>query len=114
MIILLVFALFIIGCGSNTELDAFAQCITDSGAKEFGAYWCPNCQQQKAMFGDSWDKIIYIECSLPGKQGQTEICAQAGIESYPTWEFMVDGKKERQVGKMSLAQLAIKTGCPLP
>jgi len=30
--------------------DEFAQCLTDKGVKMYGAYWCPHCQAQKALF----------------------------------------------------------------
>src|SRR3989344_3569664 len=36
------------------KYDPFAQCLTDNGAKMFGAYWCPHCSDQKKMFGSSW------------------------------------------------------------
>lgn len=95
----------------SPELDSFATCITENGAKMFGAYWCPHCKDQKADFGESWDKVNYIECSLPGGRGQTEVCAQAGIQGYPTWEF---GDGERVSGRQSFEALAQKTGCSLP
>lgn len=97
--------------GGSGKYDTFAQCLSDEGAKMYGAFWCPHCTDQKAEFGPSWDFVNYIECSLPDKQGQTEVCKQAKIESYPTWEF-ADG--ERQVGKLSFQQLSVKTGCELP
>jgi hypothetical protein len=113
--ILIVSLLILAGCGTgksaSTELQSFAKCISDSGATMFGAYWCPHCQNQKKEFGGAWDQINYVECSLPGGQAQTEICVQAKIESYPTWEFS-DGS--RTTGEMSFGQLAAKTGCKLP
>lgn len=92
------------------EHDAFAQCLTDSGVKMFGAYWCSNCQQQKSLFGRSWDYVNYIECSLPNQGGQTEECNDEGVEGYPTWEF-ADG--ERQMSVISLEQLSAISGCAL-
>lgn len=92
------------------ELDSFAQCLSDKGAKFYGAYWCPHCENQKKLFGASADKLPYVECSLPGGQGQTAECRQAGIDSYPTWQFP-DGS--RQSGEIPLATLAQKTGCSL-
>jgi hypothetical protein len=92
------------------EWDTFAQCITDSGAKEYGAYWCPNCANQKKLFGNSFSKVNYIECSLPNRGGQNAECNAAGIDSYPTWEFK-DGS--RLSGYQSLQILSDKTGCPL-
>jgi hypothetical protein len=90
--------------------DAFAKCLTDNGTKMFGAYWCPHCKEQKKAFGSAWEHIDYIECSLPDGRGQTKFCSTQGIEGYPTWEFK-DGS--RLPGKVSMAQLSLKTGCSL-
>ena len=92
------------------EHDAFASCLSENGVKMFGAYWCPNCQDQKTLFGRSWDKVNYIECSLPNQGGQNELCNQEGIEKYPTWEF---SNGDRQTGVINLQQLSLKTGCSL-
>ena len=94
------------------EYDAFAQCLTDKGVKEYGAYWCPNCQRQKKDFGNSFKKLTYIECALPGGQqaGQTVECTDADVKGYPTWVFP-DGN--RLQGYQSLSVLAEKSGCPL-
>ena len=76
----------------------------------YGAYWCSHCQNQKKAFGNSWQYVKYIECALPGGQAQTEVCLQAGIKVYPTWEFADDQKIE---GELSLSELATKTNCVL-
>lgn len=93
------------------KLDAFAQCINDSGAKFYGAFWCSHCQAQKAMFGKSVSLLPYVECSLPSGSGQTQICNDQKIEGYPTWIFK-DGS--RLTGEIPLATLAEKTNCTLP
>jgi hypothetical protein len=91
--------------------NTFAECLTEKGAKMYGAYWCPHCLDQKGLFGSkSFKKVNYIECSLPNRAGQTEECNRAGIQSYPTWEF--EGG-ERIGGVIQLTQLSEKTGCPL-
>jgi hypothetical protein len=90
---------------------AFAQCIHKSGATFYGAFWCPHCQAQKRLFGAAQDELPYVECSTPDGNGQTEICKDKGIKSYPTWTFK-DGS--RQTGEMSFATLSEKTNCPLP
>jgi thiol-disulfide isomerase/thioredoxin len=90
--------------------NQFAQCITDSGAKFYGAFWCPHCQATKALFGKSAKKLPYIECSNPD-QTQTQVCIDAKIEGYPTWEF---ADKTRVSGEQSFADLAAKTGCTAP
>ena len=92
------------------EHDAFAQCLTNSGAKMYGSYWCGHCKDQKDMFGKSWSKITYVECSLPNAAGQTEICKDEGIFGYPTWEF---GDGQRVSGALSFEELSIRSGCPL-
>ncbi len=93
------------------KYDGFAQCLTDEGAVMYGAYWCPHCQAQKKLFGSSWDKVNYVECSLPNGNGQTQICIDEGIISYPVWKF-ADGKEIS--GQLSLQQLGSFTGCELP
>jgi hypothetical protein len=106
--IVCVMALFLLGCSSSEGKQTFAGCLTGKGAKMYGAYWCPHCQNQKAMFGDDWKNINYIECSLPNRQGQTEECREAAIMGYPTWEF-ADGS--RIEGEATFQQLGEKTGC---
>lgn len=97
--------------GGSSQYDSFAQCITDSGTKMYGAYWCPHCQAQKKLFGGSWDNINYIECAEPGSNQQTSACNAAGIKSYPTWIF---GDGKQLSGELSLQQLATFTSCELP
>lgn len=93
------------------KLDSFASCISASGAKFYGAFWCPHCQNQKAMFGSSAKLLPYIECSTPDGKSQLPICKDAGVEGYPTWEF---GTSTRESGELSLARLSELTSCPLP
>ncbi len=93
------------------EYTEFAQCVAASGTTFFGAFWCPHCQNQKAMFGDAADLLPYVECSTPDGQGRLQECIDANIQSYPTWEF---ADKTRVNGEISFADLSAKTGCPLP
>ena len=93
------------------RLDAFATCLTDKGAIFYGAFWCPHCQNQKAMFGRSADRLPYVECSTPDGRSQLAVCREKNIKGYPTWEF-ADGSRES--GEVSLSRLAEKTGCELP
>src|SRR3989338_4090563 len=73
--------------GKPSKLDDFAKCINDSGTTFWGAFWCPHCQNQKAMFGKSAQYLPYKECSTPDGKGQMQICKDAGITTYPTWDF---------------------------
>lgn len=93
------------------ELDTFAQCINDSGATYYGAFWCPNCKNQEAMFGRSAHLLPRVECSTPDGRGQLQVCQEAGITGYPTWEF---ANGDRVSGTQSLETLSTVTGCPLP
>ncbi len=103
------------GIASSHKYDAFAQCLEKSGAKFYGAFWCPHCQAQKRMFGASVEFLPYIECSTPDGSDQLQICKDKEIKSYPTWE-LADGTRlpvETSSG-VSLKTLAEKTGCELP
>ena len=89
----------------------FAQCIADSGAKFYGAFWCTHCQSQKKMFGSAAKLLPYIECSTPDAKSLFPICTEKKIESFPTWDF-ADGS--RHTDEMQLSALAEKTKCVLP
>lgn len=91
--------------------DSFAQCLTEKGVKMYGAWWCPHCSKQKALFEGSFEKINYIECSAPGSRTMNQVCKDAGIGGYPTWDF---GDGSRLSGEQTLAELSEKTGCTLP
>jgi len=93
------------------KYDGFAQCLKDSGATFYGAFWCSHCQAQKKMFGSSAKLLPYVECSPLSGQGQLPICTEKKIEGYPTWEF-ADGT--RLGGEVALEKLAEKTSCQLP
>ena len=93
------------------KYDEFAKCLGEKGAKFYGAFWCPHCQNQKAMFGKSAHLLPYVECSTPNGSGQLAVCTDKGVNGYPTWEF-ADGTKES--GEIEIEHLAEKTGCSLP
>lgn len=109
IILIGILAVFLAACASE-KYNEFAQCLTDKDVKFYGAFWCPHCARQKELFGSSFDKVNYIECSLPDKSGQTEVCSSANITNYPTWDF----GDERKQGLLTLQQLSQKTGCQLP
>jgi hypothetical protein len=94
-----------------STLDGFAQCLKSKGAKMYGAWWCPHCQEQKDLFGFAFQYVNYTECSPEGEHTMNDTCKQAGVKSYPTWQYP-DGS--RTEGTQPLATLAQKTGCKLP
>ncbi len=96
------------------KYDDFAACIKESGATFFGAFWCPHCQEQKALFGKSAKGLPYVECSTIDGQNQTQECKVKGIESYPTWHFAptpTTGTTTIKTGVLSFTELASFTGC---
>ncbi len=97
--------------GKGGKLDQFATCIANSGAKFYGAFWCPHCRNQKAEFGSSAKLLPYVECSTPDGNSQLQVCTDQGIKGYPTWKF---GDGTEKSGEVSLADLSIATKCPLP
>ncbi len=90
------------------EYDALASCLGEAGATFYGAFWCPHCNDQKKAFGKSEKLLPYVECSTPDGNGQTEVCIEKQIQSYPTWIF-ADGT--RLTGAQSPQALAEKTSC---
>ncbi|MEA5445508.1 vitamin K epoxide reductase family protein [Gammaproteobacteria bacterium AB-CW1] len=91
----------------DPELQALAQHLDESGARFYGAYWCPACQEQEDLFGASADRLPYVECHPRGRGGLTAAaCITAGIESYPTW--IIDG--ERHEGILSTEELSDLSG----
>lgn len=94
----------------DPKMDAFAQCLTDQGVKMYGTWWCPHCKTQKELFGRSFSKINYTECSDPGSNAMNQTCKEAKIEGYPTWEFK---DKTRVSGEQKLEDLGKKAECTL-
>lgn len=94
------------------KLDTFAQCLKDKGVIFYGAFWCPHCQATKRMFGSSARLLPYVECSTPDGQGQTQICKDKKIQSYPTWVF--PNSTTTLTGEHTLQELSDASGCLLP
>lgn len=110
-VIVIIALIVVFSRSGDGQYDSFAQCISDSGAKFYGAWWCPHCNSQKKEFGSSAKYLPYIECSTKDGKSQLQVCTDAGIDGYPTWEF-ADGT--RLSGEVSMQVLASKTGCELP
>lgn len=85
--------------------DEFAQCLTTAGVGMYGTDWCPHCQEQKRLFGNSFSKVTYINCDA-----NSVACQSQGVEGYPTWIF---ADNTRLSGTQPLEVLAEKTGCML-
>lgn len=87
----------------DPTVRALAEHLTETGAKFYGASWCPHCEEQKELFGASAHRLPYVECSPAGRRGpQATICNVKGIDTYPTW--IINGR--RIVGRLGLSDLA--------
>ena len=84
-------------------LKGLAAHLHDSGARFYGAYWCPACQEQKALFTASADRLPYVECTPEGRGGRRAVdCLTQDIQEYPTW--IIAG--QRYGGVVSVERLA--------
>ncbi|MFH1474201.1 MAG: thioredoxin domain-containing protein [Candidatus Aenigmatarchaeota archaeon] len=86
------------------EYDEFAKCLTDSGAVMYGTEWCGHCQNQKAMFGNSFSYVNYVDCD-----NNKLLCDNAGVEGYPTWRIDANNYP----GEKTLQALSDLSGCSL-
>lgn len=110
-------ALLIVGCGPQDQATGvasyeaqLAQHLTATGGVMYGAYWCPHCADQKAMFQASADQLPYVECAADGENAQPNLCQQRGIQGYPTWEI----SGQLYPGFKSLDELAYLSGFSPP
>jgi thiol-disulfide isomerase/thioredoxin len=76
--------------------------------KFYGAFWCPHCQEQKAIFGDDMRYIDYVECDARDPAAKPEECAAKKVDRYPTWFFPGQGN---ETGLHEPIDLAKKVGC---
>ena len=84
------------------EID-LARHLTQVGAKEYGAYWCPHCHDQKELFGkEAAAELDYVECDPKGVNPRPQLCQTAKIKGYPTWEI----KGQMYEGVQTLEKLA--------
>lgn len=65
----------------NSDL---AKCLSEKGVKLYGSKKCPDCREQKKIFGDkAFQYINYIECS-------TSPIDCNNIRSVPAWKIKND------------------------
>jgi uncharacterized membrane protein/glutaredoxin len=95
---------------SGPDEIALAQHLQATGAKMYGAYWCPHCSEQKLLFGDrAFAQVPYVECAEGGQNAQPDTCRAAGLDSYPTWE--INGELHAGIHRLEeLAQLSGYSG----
>ena len=96
------------GCsGLDSSYEArLAEHLSETGAKMYGAYWCPHCAVQKDYFGEAASRLPYVECDPEGFGAQVELCDLARVEAYPTWVI----EEGRYLGAQPLGELATLSG----
>jgi hypothetical protein len=88
---------------STAAQKALSEHLRRRGAVFYGAFWCPACGQQKALFGkEASQRLPYVECADKAEGRQR--CEAAEIRAYPTWDLP---GKPRLEGVQSLEELQI-------
>jgi len=106
IVVALVFVLTIKDNRDNNpkiSIEAFSNCLNNSGAVMYGTSWCHYCNQQKTMFGPSFKYINFVDCDI----NQT-LCRNNGITGYPTWII----KGTPYSGVQEFSELSTASGCP--
>lgn len=92
---------------SGQAETALARHLRDTGAKMYGAYWCPHCHDQKQLFGNpAVSDILYVECAADGRNPQPDLCRAANVQGFPSWQ--IDG--QLYAGTQPLQELARLSG----
>jgi uncharacterized membrane protein len=109
-------AYFLVDNPSGDAELGLARHLKQTGAKMYGAYWCPHCCEQKELFGkEAMKEFTYVECAEGGKDAQVEACKAIAPEiekqtgkgfGFPTWE--INGKF--YAGRQTLEELAQNSG----
>lgn len=95
----------------NPDISALARHLDETGAKFYGAYWCPSCEKQKELFQASAERLPYVECSPHGRgTPQSTTCQSLQIADYPTWII----RGQRVTGMLTLEELARYSGFDVP
>ncbi len=80
----------------DPRVSALASHLDKTGARFYGASWCPTCQEQKRLFGASAERLPYVECTPGGRNGAVAMaCVTADVSGYPTW--VIRGQRYQEV-----------------
>jgi glutaredoxin len=93
--------------GQPSPEEQLAVHLTQTGAVMYATYWCPYCQRQEALFGETaFQYIERVECDPQGENPQPDRCREAGVRGLPTW--IING--QNYPGLRSLEELAELSG----
>ncbi len=102
---------WVVATTSGEPEIALAKHLVSIGAKEYSAFWCPHCHEQKLIFGKEAaqilsDENVNVECAAESPKGKPQVCQAAGIKGFPTW--VINGKSYS--GVQNLDELAKVSG----
>ncbi len=110
-IIFLIFSMILFsvsGCGNSgnngTDYTNFAKCLTEKGVAMYGTERCPHCIEQKALFGQAFKFVKYVDCDY-----EYDKCIEKGVKYTPTWD--INGTNV--TGLQSIEKLSQLSGCPI-
>jgi uncharacterized membrane protein len=103
-------AVFSLTAPASPYQEALARHLSATGARFYGAFWCPACREQKRLFGSAADELPYVECDARGPAARPDLCTQAGVRQFPTWTI----KGGRHEGVQSLDALGRASGFTPP
>ena len=90
---------------STPDQQALSDHLRRKGALFYGAWWCPACARQKALFGrQASESLPYVECDQD--DSGRERCQAATVRAYPTWVL----GPSRLEGVQSLEELKVWSG----
>lgn len=84
---------------SSDRALKLGKALGERKALMFGAYWCPYCDQERQELGKDVfaegsgevgsesrrPMVRYVECDARGEGARPDLCAFAGVRSFPTW-----------------------------
>ncbi|MCF7834856.1 hypothetical protein K9M48_02255 [Candidatus Gracilibacteria bacterium] len=107
LFVIVLSGVFLLGCTNqvnddpNLNIEEISKCLGDKGVKMYGTETCSHCLDQKAMFGDSFKYIEYVDCAQ-----DRNVCSK--LKGTPTWEL---ANGELLEGVQNISTLAEKAGC---
>ena len=102
VVLCLVFLLWPSSAATKGSLGA---CLSSKKVIMYGVDTCPNCINQKNIFGKDFKNVNYVNCDF-----HEDECHEKGISVYPVWSM----DNRVLIGTQSLSALADFASCSLP
>lgn len=102
-IYIIILTLLLCTACSSTNTKNLAMCLSDKNIAMYGTNSCPNCLQQKYLFGEDFIYVPYIDCEETPQR-----CKEEKIGKYPTWR---KPNGEQRIGRTELDELAEWADC---